>query len=72
MRYVIAILLVCTACAPKLVKTGATPDEFKVDDYQCRAQWRQNVYLEGIIPVHHTDKAMYYRCMELKGWVPEK
>jgi len=68
MRYLIAILLVCTACAPKLVKTGATPDEFKVDDYHCRQENRYYA-ITGFQRVH---PGMYYRCMELKGWVPEK
>ncbi len=64
------VVLFLAGCGGTWTHQTATREQFLRDDDECKQENRATVMV-GDIPFGHTDRGMYRRCMELRGYMLE-
>ena len=70
MTRALVLAFLCLAACSTWHRPNTTEQQMKIDDYQCKSENRMRAVID-FIPVHYTDKGMYKRCMEIRGYTLE-
>ncbi len=65
---VLAVLILPACSRGYWAHPTATPQDLARDDYQCKLENRA-LGMSGGVPVRVTDRGMYARCMQIRGYV---